>query len=131
MTEVIFSLVIPIFFRTESKMVFDRHQKQTAHKKRSRKLRQIEKQQARPMKVHHCKKCNYTTHHVESLRFHNYQTHRKTTTTNKVVNNKKSVKEYRYVSIATLLTLTTEHRGRWHRPQYNKKVNKLKIQNFT
>jgi hypothetical protein len=24
----------------------------------------------------------------------------------------------RYVSIETLLTLTTEHRGRWHRPQY-------------
>jgi hypothetical protein len=24
----------------------------------------------------------------------------------------------RYVSIATLLTLTTEHRGRWHRPRY-------------
>jgi hypothetical protein len=25
---------------------------------------------------------------------------------------------YSYVSIVTLLTLTTEHRGRWHRPCY-------------
>jgi transcription initiation factor TFIID subunit 7 len=24
----------------------------------------------------------------------------------------------RYVSVATILTLTTEHRGRWHRPRY-------------
>jgi hypothetical protein len=24
------------------------------------------------------------------------------------------------VTLATLLTLTTEHRGRWHRPRYNR-----------
>jgi hypothetical protein len=34
------------------------------------------------------------------------------------------------VTVATLLTLTTEHRWRWHQPNNN--VNKLKIiQNFT
>jgi DnaJ-domain-containing protein 1 len=31
---------------------------------------------------------------------------------------KKINQAHRYVSIATLLTLTTEHRGRWHRPRY-------------
>jgi host cell factor len=29
-----------------------------------------------------------------------------------------AVSIHRYVSTATLLTLTTEHRGRWHRPRY-------------
>jgi hypothetical protein len=41
---------------------------------------------------------------------------------------------YRYVLIATLSTLTTELRGRWHRPRYkqeSKQTFKIQNQNFT